>query len=69
MRITVEHTIWCDRCQYWEQQPTNTKALFVKQMRRYGWKISAGRTVCPDCVLEIKNGREWEDIGYRRSST
>jgi len=65
MRITVEHTIWCDRCQHWEQHPTNTKAVFERQMRRAGWKIRSGKTVCPDCLKELKGGREWEDVGYR----
>ena len=68
MRITKEHTIWCDRCNRWDQEPTNMKSIFVKQMRQRGWKMRAGLTICPDYVQELKDGRKWDDVGYRSSS-
>ena len=67
VRVTTEHTIWCDRCQDWEQLPIRTKKVFVKQMRRYGWQTRKGQTLCPDCVRELADGHPWDDIGYRRS--
>ena len=67
LSITTEHTIWCERCNQWEQHPIPTKARFAKSMRRAGWRIMRGETICSVCVEEVKSGNEWDDVGYRRN--
>lgn len=65
MNISTEHTIWCDRCHAWDQQPVRLKRAFVKTMRKAGWATREKQTVCPDCVKELAAGRAWDDVGYR----
>ena len=64
--ITTEHTIWCDRCNQWEQQPLNTKRAMTKLYKRLGWVTRKNKTICPDCVTELAVERHWDDVGYRK---
>ena len=65
LSITTEHTIWCARCNRWDQQSTKLVSKFTRQKRREGWCIRKGETVCKECADELKDGKEWEDVGYR----
>ena len=65
MQISNEMTIWCERCSVWHQEASKSKKLFIKLSRNSGWKIRKGKTVCPDCVDELKRGDAWSNIGYR----
>jgi hypothetical protein len=67
MHISVEHTVWCDRCNHWEQDACRKKAVFERIKRRAGWRMRKGKTLCPKCLEELKEKRAWDDVGYRRS--
>ena len=67
LSITTEYTIWCQRCAHWEQRQSKNRDTFAKSARKMGWCIRGGKTMCPDCIEELKQGREFEDIGYRHA--
>jgi len=53
--ITREHTAWCFLCEHWEQEGEHSKSRFIKWLKRGGWKLVAGKWVCPKCVA--RHGR------------
>lgn len=67
LSITTEHTVWCARCNQWEQQSEPLISKFQRKMRKGGWCIRKGETVCKLCAEELKTGNEWDDVGYRHS--
>ena len=65
MKITTEHTIWCERCSAWTQEAVKSKPRFEHQMRLGGWRTRVGKTVCPECVKELSAGKLWNNVGHR----
>lgn len=66
--ITTEFTVWCRRCNAWHQDGMNkSRACFERKMRGSGWGIRQGQSACPECIAELKDGKEWDDVGYRHS--
>jgi hypothetical protein len=65
LSISTEYTVWCARCNYWDQRQSQSKLKFARSCRKQGWCIREGKTVCPECAEELKKGSDWEDVGYR----
>lgn len=57
MSYSREVTIWCDKCQHWEQASGITAAAFRKELRAKGW-VSArgGQDYCPSCAKAQREG-------------
>lgn len=53
--ITREYTIWCSKCENWEQVSFADKDATYKnaiiQFKANGWKIKtkSGKHLCPNC--------------------
>lgn len=49
-RISREFTVWCGRCNRWDQtSDVNTVGAMKKWARRHGWKLTKGDGwVCPE---------------------
>ena len=57
--ITREYTVWCGYCPGFRQVSfQGTFAASVKVFKEWGWKYSAGRWKCPDCLA-------WKEIEKR----
>ena len=67
--ITREHTVWCSKCNKWEQLAVSNLAEFKREVRRNGWTFRKGswncRTCSNPCVLPpaAPAGREQRVVG------
>lgn len=54
--ITTEFTIWCNRCERWEQEATVVgKAEMIRMKRAAGWEYKRDlKWYCPECSAELK---------------
>lgn len=48
--ITVEHTVWCGSCAFWQQYQERNKGRTSRAARKDGWRLKKGKWTCPTCV-------------------
>lgn len=56
--ITREATVWCSRCNHWQQEGIASLQQFQKDMRTQGWVVRKGLWVCPNCLWNEKKKKK-----------
>lgn len=55
--ISTEHTVWCGRCDVWDQLAEHTLKGTIQEVQKAGWRRSRKYGwLCPDCVKEVAQG-------------